>query len=154
MTQPIRKDTKVRLKVGMWLEFIILSRITLQDQKEYFILQDPNGVRHFMEASLYEGYSLDAGKTVNCKVDHINCTGRIFLEPDHPHYVIGECYFFPIRSLTEKEGKIMVVLEDCFKNTIELEIFREDFHQEKLVTGLNCYIRSIKKGVPDLEYYG
>jgi len=152
MTQPIRKETKVRLEVGMWLVFNIINKVVLQDHREYFILEDPNGLRHFMDAGLYSGYSLNIGKSLYCKVDHINCTGRIFLEPEHPHYMIGKSYYFPIRSLVEKEDKILVILEDCFKNFIEIEVSKEEFQRLQKENSLNCFIRNLKKGVPEIEY--
>jgi len=152
MTQPISKEAKIKLEIGMWLDFMVISKVILQDGKEYLILEDPNGLRHFLEAGLFAGYPLTVGKKINCKVDHINCTGRIFLEPQHPHYIIGKRYFFPIRSLIEEEGCILAILDDCFKNAIEMEFLKEDFRYLEKENGLICIVRGIKKGIPELDY--
>ena len=81
MTLPENSLGKSKLKEGDVLNFIIRNKILLQDNQDYFILEDPFGQKHFIEASLYSGYELHTGQVIDCLVDRINCTGRIFLEP-------------------------------------------------------------------------
>jgi len=75
--------------------FLIHNKVILPaEDQEAFILIGPNNKKHLMNASYYTLYHFSIGQTIKCTVDKINCSGQIFLEPEHPYYQSGEVYNF------------------------------------------------------------
>jgi len=89
MQYPGYNTGKVILSEGDWFPFRITKFVQLQDNSWYYVLQDINGLKHFMPAGYYKDYGFSIGIQIKCKIDRINCTGRIFLEPEHPYYQEG-----------------------------------------------------------------
>ena len=90
MHYPAYNSGNIILSEGNWYLFRIYNLLQLQDSAWYYVLQDLNGLKHFMPADYYTNYGFKIGDEITCKVDRINCTGRIFLEPKHPRYIEGE----------------------------------------------------------------
>jgi len=151
MKYPGYDTGKVVLSEGIWYPFRIHKHVKLQDNEWYFILQDINGMKHFLPSGYYENYKMEPGDEISCLIDKINCTGRIILEPRHPYYHINKIYKFDIISFS-KEGSIStVVLREIFGNSIEVPLCGN----KKLITNgrkkVSCLVKSIKKGIPILE---
>ena len=74
---------------GNWYEFIILKKINFADE-EYYILETPNKSKITIPTKPYLNYNFKVNDTIVCKVDKISCSGKIYFEPKHPFYEIGE----------------------------------------------------------------
>jgi hypothetical protein len=96
-----QKQEKYDLKEGCLYNFIVLKSLKLPDDKEYFVTEDPRGKKHLLLKSFYESYNISVGETITCKVDKINCNGKIFLEPQHPYLKDDHQYDFEITCTEE-----------------------------------------------------
>jgi hypothetical protein len=114
----------VPLKEGESYPFYISGELTLPGGNEYFKLEDPNQIRHLIPKNPYEKYGLEHGKTVKCFVSRINCNGKIYIEPEHPHYSIGKTYEF----LFERFEIINDSLKAPTKTAVFRDIFGYDIH--------------------------
>jgi hypothetical protein len=74
--------------------FRVLRRIVLPDDTDSWVLTLDGDDRYLLPAGFYTCYGLSEGMVFRCRVDKINCTGRIYLEPEHPDYREGEHYRF------------------------------------------------------------
>ena len=150
MTSYLYPDNELKLVEGNSYIFKVLKLITLQDSEQYLIVEDPFNLRHFIPAKPYEKYGIQIGSEINCYVDHINCTGRVFLEPDHPVYRIGEKYTFRITGILSSQNKdIKLKTSDCFGNNLEIVVPETAFLQNK--KEIICAVKRIKRGIPDLN---
>jgi hypothetical protein len=86
--------TPVKLEEGKWYPFIYHADIVLPDGEKFLLAIDPGGVRHLLSYLYYKDYGFEKGKEILVRIDKINCSGKIFLEPAHPHYREGEEYDF------------------------------------------------------------
>ena len=62
-----------------------------------------------MTLKFYKHYGIEPGNKINCRIDKINCTGKIFLEPEHPNLINGNRYDFMIldkEQFTDRKGRI------------------------------------------------
>ncbi len=141
---------KVKIEEGVIYPFKIVGVTVLPDETECYVLSDPNNVRHLIEKSPYEKYQFSLNQLVQCRIDKINCTGKIFIEPIHPVYKPGNKYSFPLirfEDISIQKGVIqkMAVFSDIFQN--EIFIPSEEL-SERFVPG-NSYelnVVKIKKG--------
>jgi len=151
MQYPGYNTGNVILSEGKWFPFRIHNLVQLQDDAWYFVLQDINGLKHFMPAEYYESHGFKTGDEINCKIDRINCTGRIFLEPKHPYYNEGEIYSFDLISYQKKDSETIVIVREITGKEIEVPLCGNnnfDINGENKVT---CIVKSVKKGIPILE---
>lgn len=152
MTDPIfSSEGKLKLSEGLILEFKVLNIVKLQDGRDYYILEDPNGVKHFIDAEFYANYGIVAGNKIMCKVAKINCTGRIILEPIHPIYLEGQTYYFELVFSKVVNGNIKWVIEDIFKNKIELITPKPAEFAVQDYKFIKCRVIRLRKGVPEIE---
>jgi hypothetical protein len=87
------KDVMIKLQEGKDYIFKTI-RITALEDVSYYVLEGPDGRRYLLDMKRYEGYGIESGKDIVCRVDKINCKGELFLEPQHPLYREGESYPF------------------------------------------------------------
>lgn len=152
MHYPGYNSGKVILTESECYPFRIHNLVKLQDEEWYYILQDINGLKHFIPAGLYKNYGFKTGQLVSCKVDRINCTGRIFLEPRHPVYEEGRSYFFDFISyLSGEDSKSIIVVKEISGKSIHVPYGNENLclNKQKKV---KCLVKSIKRGALYLEY--
>lgn len=150
MTQPIIRHNVVCIREGERLDFFVGNKATLQDGKDYFVLQDPNGTKHFIEADPYTNYGISPGMTLQCTVAKINCTGRIILEPQHPVYKVGQKYLFKVQRIEKESDRARLTLKDHFGNEISLVISDEIPPEEFCSKRVYCRIIAIRKGIPEV----
>ncbi|NVO18287.1 MAG: hypothetical protein HXX13_01220 [Bacteroidetes bacterium] len=143
---------RILIDEGSILYFKVMNIVSLQDNRDYYILEDPNGLKHFIDAEAYATYGIKIGSKLKCKVDKINCTGRILLEPEHPIYVDGQTYFFKVISVNESGVNNNIVVEDIFQNRIEVNIQNIKNQLGKDVESLKAVVIKVKKGRPILEF--
>jgi hypothetical protein len=141
--------------------FTITGFTKIQGTDEsYYILKNPFGGKHLLNANHYQHYQLKEGQTLICKIDKINCSGKIFLEPENPKYTEGEIYPFDlvkiigrINSVGEKEKAAMV--KDAFGMERICSI-PENYTIDIKAKKIKCKILRIKKGelflaVPEIK---
>ena len=115
-----------QLKEGRFYSFLVKNIIELGTDT-YFIMQDPFGDKQLMPIKFYQDYKIQVGETIICKVDKINCSGKIFLEPEHPYYKKGEIYSFKYINSTEIINSI---------NKVDISVNVEDINNNKIqITG-------------------
>ncbi len=83
------------LKEGESYRFLFYKQVDLEGEI-YWVVLAPNDKKHLIEARYYEPYLLQEGNYYSCKVEKISCTGKVKLEPHHPHYREGAVYPFKI----------------------------------------------------------
>jgi hypothetical protein len=146
----------VKIKEGNTYPFQITGIVNLPDGTEYFTLSDPNNVKHLLEKRHYHHYCFEIGQSISCRIDKINCNGKIYIEPLHPYYRLGKAYDFPVlkieRSGNGKDAQV-AVLEDVFCNEIRLSV---NYFPELLEVGqlLKLKVVRIKKGLVYLSEPG
>lgn len=151
MQYPGYNSGNIILIEGNWYPFRITNLLQLQDDSWYYVMMDVNGLKHFMPAGYYKHYGLKIGAEINCKIDRINCTGRIFIEPQHPFYQEGENYLFEVQKLIVLASEtIMTVKEKC-GNFIEVGISDSCKNEIINAKNVNCRVKSITKGNLNLE---
>jgi hypothetical protein len=84
----------VKLKEKSTYNFRVIRLITLPDDSKCWVLTHDGDDRYLLPAEYYAEYPIREEMALKCRVDKINCTGRIFLEPEHPWYREGEKYLF------------------------------------------------------------
>lgn len=153
MTAPGWYNEGKKLNEGEVYAFTFEKLITLSDEEEYMVMEDPFGIRHLVTYKYYKKYGLNPGTVVNCLVDKINCTGRVFLEPEHPVYKTGTKAFFRFpdsRNFIYQNNSPELLVSDIFGNEIIVE-FPEVIGICNLTDGLYCLVEGFKKGLPLLK---
>ena len=152
MQYPGYSTGKVILSEGDWFPFRIHNLVQLQDDEWYYILVDINNLKHFMPAEYYAGYGFRIGDEISCKIDRINCTGRIFLEPKHPYYNEGELYLFDVCVVSKEDDKQILVVKEILGNSIEVPLYDIRLLNNSKENKVRFMVKSIKKGKPILEF--
>lgn len=140
-----------KLIEGQSYPFSICNHLQMQDGEWYYILRDINGLKHFMPSGFYKEFAFQIGNDILCRIDKINCTGRIFLEPRHPFYQEGEIYHFSLANSSDRENETVINVLDVFENCIEVPVYGNLKSWLSETNKVRCYIKSIRKGVPILE---
>ncbi|MBS4012754.1 MAG: hypothetical protein KGZ97_03185 [Bacteroidetes bacterium] len=122
----------------------------LIDDDEMFIMSDPNGYKVLLPTELYSSYGFVPGQEVKCRVDKINCNGKVFVEPEHPVYKENEQYDFDvlesgIRKNILDESECYFLVSDVFKNKW-IVVSPCDSLYDKSATKIRCVVERIKKG--------
>lgn len=84
---------------GQSVKLKMVRESVFPDGQPYYVLEDSNKRRFLLPAGHYRHYGLLPGQEVIAVVDHINCNGRIFLEPEHPRYKPGTLARFSLKAL-------------------------------------------------------
>ncbi|MBI9068758.1 MAG: hypothetical protein JEZ09_15795 [Salinivirgaceae bacterium] len=81
--------------IGKTYSFTISKIIELpSDIQKHYVIVDKNNCKFTIPFKNYGHYNFKVGAKINIKLDHINCSGRIFFEPEHPYYKENESYTF------------------------------------------------------------
>ncbi len=130
--------------------------------ESFYILKNSFGGKHLLKANHYKHYHLKTGQSINCKIDKINCSGKIFLEPENPKYKEGEIYPFKlvkiighINSVGEKEKAAVVKDEFDMESICSLP---ENYTPNLSKGTIQCKVLRIKKGqlflaIPEFESF-
>jgi hypothetical protein len=140
-------DNIIKIREGKIYPFSIIGISELPDGTEYFILSDPNQVKHLLEKKHFIHYNFEVGQLITCRIDKINCNGKIYIEPLHPYYRLGKSYDFPLINIVhDGNNNNMAVFEDVFGNEIMLPL---DSFAEPPRIGLKVRLNvtRIKKGL-------
>lgn len=88
------------LEEGRTYSFTNVRSIVLPGGEVNLMLAGPDGKKYLLPLERYSDYNLGTKSEIICKVDKINCSGKVFLEPEHPYYREGESYFFALTGAT------------------------------------------------------
>lgn len=145
----------MKLKEGEVYRFQVLKTVSIPDQGVFFQLRHPSsGRRLLLSASRYSNYGIEPGSIINCKVEKVSCTGKVYLEPKHPLYIEGNTYPFDIiKAVKNKKhsGKLLVKVHDLFSNAIEVGCTEDLLINSKKI---NLRVEFMHKGIPSLTYVG
>ncbi len=134
------------MKPGDRDDFILKAIQPFPDGNIYMVLEDVNGLRLIQDYKPYVAYGLKPGAKISCKVDKINCNGKIFLEPQHPWFEEGQNYELPIASSIKFQYFTALAVRDPGDNPYIL------FTTTPLTdSSLLCSIFSIRKGQVVME---
>ncbi len=109
---------------GEWGHFYIVKSLHIPGDDEYYVMESKAGNRILIPTVYYRDYNLLPGTVVKCRIDKINCSGRIFLEPEHPFYKPGKEYNFVLKNKNDRlGGKYRIKREYVLMGTWKDEIF-------------------------------
>ncbi len=139
-----------RLTEGKIYPFRIMKTVSLGPDDDWFVLKDPNGYKILLPEKYYKSYGFETGMLINCRVDKVNCNGKVFLEPLHPVYKEGDTYTLDVVGKDHQK--------DILNENIHYLIVRDTFHNEWNVpvnslkqwknppARITCLVKKIKKG--------
>lgn len=135
----------MRLLEGRFYDFFYLEDVAFPDGSRKMKLKDPNHFIHFLDHKNFEKYNLTPGQTIKIHIDKINCTGEMFIEPEHPYYKPGEAYLFDIVDISKSISKSLIWLEDKFKNKVSIPLSKE-LENYRIGDLIKCRVEKIKSG--------
>lgn len=131
--------------------FFTVEKIINLAGTEYFILLAEFDKKYLMPTKFYQEYNIKIRDKIKCKIDRINCNGKVFLEPKCPIYSVGDRDVFTLQEKEEREthktgDKYMVIkaVNTKTKNAIIVDIENETSYSQK--ENYLCEIIKIKKG--------
>lgn len=128
--------------------------------ESFYILENPFGGKHLLKSVHYKHYNLELNHEVICKIDKINCSGKIYLEPENPIYKEGEIYNFTFVKLIEQlnsvgEKEKAAVVKNQFNEDVICSL-PKDCQLSGNIKNLQCKVLRIKKGelylaIPEIQ---
>lgn len=114
------------IEEGKYYFFEVVNELSFSKKENYFILKDIFKRKHLLNKKFYMNYKIEIGKKIECKVDKINCQGRVFLEPKNPFYNIGDFgnfNFIEKKIEYNSKGKVKynIYFFDKYKNKVILQ---------------------------------
>lgn len=98
---------------GQHMSLKLIKESVFPDGVSYYVLEDYHGRRFLLPAEYYRSYGFSAGQKVEAVVDHINCNGRIFIEPQHPRFRTGQLARFTLKVVfSSPSGFFPAVVND------------------------------------------
>ncbi|MBI5220111.1 MAG: hypothetical protein HY958_14380 [Bacteroidia bacterium] len=135
-----------KLNLGDVMPFTIVKKISVGED-EYYIFKSSSGTNYMVPSIYYNEYNFNIGQEIKGWVDKINCTGRIFIEPFHPHYNVGEVYSFDVVKILKPDDKIMtkdvLIVMDILNSEWEVEAAGKI---KTMPQKVSCRVDIIKKG--------
>jgi hypothetical protein len=139
----------MKFKEGEEYNFNVLRIVEIPEEGTFYLLHHLSGRRLLLPYETYKKYSIEIGSYLECRIDKVNCTGKVFLEPKHPIYRDGYKYNFRIIKDNTFEVGFIVVM-DCLNNEIKVEIPKNVELVNKQDVELT--VARVKKGVPILYF--
>lgn len=120
------------------------------DDREFIVLEDPFCNRHLLPADQYENHDLKPGRSILCRIDKINCDGKIFIEPEHPWYKVGKIYNFEFIRYERRinhvgEPEDVAIVKDIIGNELVAPV-NEPGGKWKKSFPVPCKVIAIRKG--------
>lgn len=138
-------------KEGEWYTFTVAKVIDVPGSGKHFILSHESGKKLLLPTKYYVKYNISETSSIQCRIDKINCTGQIFIEPAHPVYKAGNTYSFGVIRIADSviEEAQNLTVSDIFGNEIEVLVPKGIISTEQAEVKLK--VLGIKKGVPILS---
>ena len=156
MKKVFKYKQKLVLEQNQFYHFKLHKKVKGFSGYSYLVMIDPFGNKHLVPAEYYLTYKLKVRNTYLCKVDKINCLGRIFIEPPHPYYKENETYKFRfVKTLKEKHklGSVQLYYQFLGENKYEALFKENNSLSEHLKTGIHSFrIKKISKGKVFIDY--
>ncbi len=112
------------MKEGTWHDFVIMNIIMVPGEGEHLVLLSGNQSRFLLPATPYQQYGFEKDMRIRCRIDKINCNGKVYLEPAHPLYRQGQSYDFEfIRQETRYDQAGNPIPGWIFPDSLGNEIF-------------------------------
>ena len=118
--------------------------------ESFYILENQYGGKHLLKTVNYKHYNLKTGQEITCKIDKINCSGKIYLEPENPVYKEGKTYEFDLIKIIDQTNSVgekekAAIVKDQFGIKIPCSL------PDNIIIGvdekkLKCKVLRIKKG--------
>jgi hypothetical protein len=135
---------------GNRYNFTITGTVLLPpDDEKFLILQSSHGSKHLLKYEPYKDYGLQIGNRVDCRIDKISCSGKIYLEPEHKSYKEGTIYCFKISGFEEilnSEGMAEKFLGLFDVNGQVVFVNIGDHSMRDFAETVLCRVDRIKKG--------
>lgn len=151
------KTTSQHITSGKYYDFKIISEKTNPvNKRKYYILEDKDNNRFPLQKKYYLNYRFKIGQVISCHVDRLSAEGYYLLEPEHPHYKIGEKYKFLVLRIDHlvfpnNKQQCYLILEDVFGEEVTVDL--GDNISSLLIDKENyeCVVKDIHKGKPVLQ---
>ena len=141
------KDPSKYLKEGEYYPFRVVRNTLLPDGSSAWMLEDLKQQKILLEKKNYRHYAFSTGQVIQCRVDKINCSGKVFLEPPHPYYQEGLVFEFDLIRFVSPG---IAVVRDVFGNDLNVAISELSLNESE--TGkLSLLVSFIQKGIPRLS---
>ncbi len=157
MKKVFKYRKKLGLEQGQFYPFKLLKKSLSPGGLDNFVMVGPNGDKHLVPVEHYSSYKLEPGKSYLCKVDKINCLGRIFIEPPHPFYQENKNYQFTyLRNVEMRHKSGNMFNFYLFKGENEyvafLSIDNNEF-SKNLKSGFHSFrVNKISKGIVYIDH--
>lgn len=153
--QSVRIDN-AKLTEGSVYQFRVLKTVSLAPEDDWFVLEDPQGYKILLPEFFYKDYGFAPGDLINCRVDKVNCNGKVFLEPEHPHYREGEAYPFLVHCKGQRKDilgadEFYFMVTDVFNKQWKVRIHSKSLWNDP-PKSIKCRLKRIKKGMLYLQY--
>ncbi len=134
---------------GDVLQVTLKKHIELSESEQYWVAETADGQRFLIDYFQYADYGFSVGKSVQVTVDKINCSGKVFIEPDHPVYEREKTYAFAIDTvLSQSENSISLIVKDVFGNKIPVQFHA--IETENIPEYVELLVIGLRKGLPVL----
>ncbi len=127
--------------------FQVLKLADISEEGAFYVLRHESTRRLLLPYETYKNYKIEIGTSIICRIDRVNCTGNVFLEPKHPVYVEGLNYSFPVVSHNDS----FIRVTDCFSNEVKVEI-PEGIDVKYNLCEIDLKVIKVKKGKPILSF--
>lgn len=143
----------MKFEEGQDYSFLVCDRIVLPDDS-YLVIESEDGRKFMMKERFYgPEYELASGKKIICRVDKINCSGKIFFEPRHPWLKPGDRGLYTItgegsRKFKKTDGEYRVYTATGTRSepAIIKETDNPEFSQFAIGQKVNATIKKISRG--------
>ncbi len=111
----------MKFEIGSWYFFRIEKVSVIPEKGTHYVLYHESGRKMLLNAQYYVKYNFRIGQTIECRVDKVNCTGQVFIEPRHPVYNESSIYRFKKLAIHKNADKTFnLLVKDTFDNKIEV----------------------------------
>lgn len=137
----------IKENIGRFFNATIKKEIELPDGKLYYLIEDEFGLKHTLPKQMYSHYEFTIGKSINIRLDHINCDNRLFFEPENPLYKEGKTYEFKIEQILTEENflgfqETMAIVIDAFGKKQKVRYISNTNNKSHI----KAFVALIKKG--------
>lgn len=142
----------MKLNEGETHQFQVIKQVHIPDEGDFFMLRHESGRRLLLPCETYKNFNIKVGNSIDCRIDKVSCSGKVYLEPKHPIYNEGEVYDFEILGEEEQGYARYLTVFDCFGSSVRVALPSTDSLIE--ITGdkfIKLKVIRLKKGVPILE---
>jgi hypothetical protein len=149
------RDKTFLLFQGLKYDLTVLKLLVIENDQQYFVCADENGLKHLIPEVYYRHYRIKPGDKIRCRLDRINCLGRFFFEPDHPLYEQFKTYEFTLKGFKKtghcNPGNYTALVEDIFGDEWETKPFLSSSVLPNDLKSVFCHVKALKKARLYLE---